>query len=122
MGIEPTSKAWEAFILPLNYTRPQGAQLQFCPAGDRIAYKFFRGLRRGGYAVEKNRRTKILLNGSEKILDTAPSVASLLQELGLADKRVAVEINCEIVPRSQHAGRILSDNDRVEVVVAIGGG
>ena len=72
--------------------------------------------------MEKNRRTKILLNGSEKILDTAPSVASLLQELGLADKRVAVEINCEIVPRSQHAGRILSDNDRVEVVVAIGGG
>lgn len=65
---------------------------------------------------------KILLNGTEKILPGAPSVGSLLQGLGLADKRVAVEVNCEIVPRSQYAGRVLSDNDRVEVVVAIGGG
>ncbi len=65
---------------------------------------------------------KILLNGSEKTMNAAPSVASLLHELGLADKRVAVEINCEIVPRSQHAGHVLNDNDRVEVVVAIGGG
>ncbi len=72
--------------------------------------------------METDERVTILLNGKEKILDTAHSVASLLQDLGLAQKRVAVEINSEIVPRSQHAGRFLNDNDRVEVVVAIGGG
>ena len=65
---------------------------------------------------------KIFLNGHEKTLGAPISVDSLLRELGLADKRVAVEINCEIVPRSQHAGRTLLDNDHVEVVVAIGGG
>ncbi|MDA8420766.1 MAG: sulfur carrier protein ThiS [Pseudomonadota bacterium] len=65
---------------------------------------------------------KILLNGSEKVLDAAPSVASLLHDLGLTDRRVAVEVNHEIVPRSRHADCVLQDNDRVEVVVAIGGG
>lgn len=65
---------------------------------------------------------KILLNGHERTLNAPTSVASLLRELGLADKRVAVEINREIVPRSQHAGRELRDDDHVEVVVAIGGG
>jgi len=65
---------------------------------------------------------KILLNGHEKTLDAPVSVASLLRELGLAEKRVAVEVNREIVPRSQHAACALRDNDHVEVVVAIGGG
>ncbi|MHB8454098.1 MAG: sulfur carrier protein ThiS [Acidiferrobacterales bacterium] len=65
---------------------------------------------------------KILLNGHEKILDATMNVASLLCTLGLAEKRVAVEVNREIVPRSQHAARTLRDDDQVEVVVAIGGG
>ncbi len=65
---------------------------------------------------------KILLNGTEKTLDEAPTVAVLLRDLGVADRRVAVEVNHEIVPRSMHAKRVLGDNDRVEVVVAIGGG
>jgi len=50
------------------------------------------------------------------------TVAALLAELGMAGKRVAVEVNREIVPRSRHAEHHLNDNDRVEVVVAIGGG
>ena len=41
---------------------------------------------------------------------------------GLAGKRVAVEVNLEIVPRSQHATRVLREGDRVEIVHAIGGG
>lgn len=64
----------------------------------------------------------IQLNGEPKPLDEPCSVAKLLSELSLADKRVAVEINGEIVPRSQQTSRLLRADDRVEVVVAVGGG
>jgi sulfur carrier protein len=64
----------------------------------------------------------IQLNGEPKSLSTSLSVVDLLVDLGLADKRVAVEINGEIVPRSQQASRLLAADDRVEVVVAVGGG
>lgn len=65
---------------------------------------------------------KILLNGQEKPLATPITVAVLLREMGLAERRVAVEVNREIVPRSRHGEFELKDNDRVEVVFAIGGG
>jgi sulfur carrier protein len=65
---------------------------------------------------------KILLNGQEKNLGTPITVAVLLQEMGLGDRRVAVEVNREIVPRSRHNDFQLQDDDRVEVVFAIGGG
>jgi sulfur carrier protein len=65
---------------------------------------------------------KIFLNGEEKTLPASVTVAGLLGELGLAGRRVAVEVNREIVPRSRHAQRRLAENDRVEVVFAIGGG
>jgi sulfur carrier protein len=64
----------------------------------------------------------ILLNGEPKPLNAPCSVADLLSELGMADKRVAVEINGEIVPRSLQASHKLAADDRVEVVVAVGGG
>jgi len=65
---------------------------------------------------------KILLNGQEKRLEASITIAALLQEMELADKRVAVEVNQEIVPRSRHGEHQLKDNDRVEIVRAIGGG
>jgi sulfur carrier protein len=65
---------------------------------------------------------KIILNGQEKPLAAPLTVAALLQEMGLAERRVAVEVNREIVPRSRHGEVQLQDNDRVEVVFAIGGG
>jgi sulfur carrier protein len=49
-------------------------------------------------------------------------VADLIDQLSLTGKRLAVEVNEDIVPRSQHAERRLNDGDRVEVVHAIGGG
>ena len=64
----------------------------------------------------------ITLNGKEKALAASLTVRELLQEMGMADRRVAVELNMEIVPRSRHAEVKLQDNDRVEVVAAIGGG
>ena len=65
---------------------------------------------------------KIIVNGQERQLPAPVTVAALLVTLGMADKRVAVEVNQEIVPRSRHAEYKVKDNDRVEVVAAIGGG
>jgi sulfur carrier protein len=64
----------------------------------------------------------ILLNGLPQQLRDGADVAELLMVAGLAEKRVAVEVNLEIVPRSQHATRVLCEGDRVEIVHAIGGG
>lgn len=63
----------------------------------------------------------ILLNGQPHPL-TATTLADLLVELGLTGRRVAIELNGEIAPRSQHATLMLKANDRIEVVHAIGGG
>lgn len=65
---------------------------------------------------------KVTVNGQERELAAPVTVAALLDTLGMAGKRVAVEVNREIVPRSQHAEYKVHDQDRVEVVVAIGGG
>jgi sulfur carrier protein len=65
---------------------------------------------------------KIMLNGQEKSFKAPLTVSALLQDMGLGERRVAVEVNRDIVPRSQHEGFQLQDNDRVEVVFAIGGG
>ncbi|MFT5720228.1 MAG: sulfur carrier protein [Motiliproteus sp.] len=65
---------------------------------------------------------EIELNGAPHQLAAATPVSALLQQLGLADKRVAVEYNLDILPKSQHAGTCLKVGDRIEIVHAIGGG
>ena len=65
---------------------------------------------------------KIVLNGREENVEAGATVADLIVASGLAGKRVAIEVNREIVPRSDYAARRLSADDRVEVVHAIGGG
>lgn len=64
----------------------------------------------------------IQLNGEPRAVAEAITIAALLSELELTGKRIAVEINGEIAPRSQHAARTLQTGDRVEIVQAIGGG
>lgn len=64
----------------------------------------------------------IQLNGEAFELPDGETVAGLIDRLDLAGRRVAVELNLDIVPRSQHATTALRDGDRVEVVHAIGGG
>ncbi len=64
----------------------------------------------------------ILLNGEPLSLPAATTLAELLQSQHLAERRVAVEINGEIVPRSRHTVHALHDNDRIEIVHALGGG
>ncbi len=62
------------------------------------------------------------ING-ENCQFTAPlTLAGLVTELELTGKRIAIERNGEIVPRSQHANTPLADGDRLEIVVAVGGG
>lgn len=67
-------------------------------------------------------RMRIQLNGEPFELPDGESVAALLNRLDLAGRRVAVELNLDIVPRSQHEATALSEGDQVEVVHAIGGG
>ena len=64
----------------------------------------------------------VLLNGDARELPDQATLQWLIDDLGLAGKRLAVEVNEDIVPRSQHGDFRLSDGDRVEVVHAIGGG
>jgi len=64
----------------------------------------------------------IQLNGETRQLPAATSIATLLEAAGYAERRVAVEVNREIVPRSTHRERVLRDGDRVEIVHALGGG
>lgn len=64
----------------------------------------------------------IQLNGESFELPDGLTVADLLVRLDAVGKRVAVELNLDIVPRSQHATTILRDGDQLEVVHAIGGG
>ncbi|HUP94812.1 MAG TPA: sulfur carrier protein ThiS [Burkholderiales bacterium] len=64
----------------------------------------------------------VLLNGEHRQFDASLRVVELIDQLGLAGKRVAVERNGEIVPRSQFAAHAIVDGDKLEIVVAVGGG
>lgn len=64
----------------------------------------------------------IQLNGQETRLERVHTVEDLLAHLGYRDKRIAVERNGDIVPKSLHGRTDLSEGDRLEIVVAVGGG
>lgn len=70
----------------------------------------------------ENGGMNIHLNGELRQIEPALSLIELLAAEGLAERRVAVEVNGEIVPRSQHATHPLQDGDVVEIVHALGGG
>lgn len=65
---------------------------------------------------------RVTINGEPRELARPLPVVELIAELGLAGKRLAVEINGEILPRGRHAETALRDGDRLEIVQAIGGG
>jgi sulfur carrier protein len=66
---------------------------------------------------------RVHLNGQERHLDPAPAtIAELIRALELEGKRVAVEQNGAIVPRSRYAETALAAGDRLEIVGAVGGG
>ena len=65
---------------------------------------------------------RITLNGAQREFPAPLTFTQLLDQLDLAGRRLAVERNGEIVPRSTVADSRLADGDRIEVVVAVGGG
>ncbi|MBR9812266.1 sulfur carrier protein ThiS [bacterium] len=64
----------------------------------------------------------IEVNGQPRSIDAHTSIADLLAAMGYGDKRVAVEVNRQIITRSAHATHVLQAGDVVEIVHAIGGG
>ena len=64
----------------------------------------------------------VSINGLARQLPDSTSVVALIEEMGLTGKRIALERNGEIVPRSRFATQQLADGDKLEVVVAVGGG
>jgi sulfur carrier protein len=65
---------------------------------------------------------EVTVNGAAHRLERTVSLVALLERLEMAGKKIAVERNGEIVPRSQHAQTEVRDGDRLEIVVAVGGG
>ncbi|VAX01691.1 Sulfur carrier protein ThiS [hydrothermal vent metagenome] len=64
----------------------------------------------------------IMVNGKTKNVKSNYTAQQLLSDMGFAGKRVAVELNMEIVPRSNYAQTFIADGDKIEIVRAIGGG
>jgi sulfur carrier protein len=65
---------------------------------------------------------EVVINGQSRKVARGTTVAALIGELGLGDRRVAVERNREVVPRAQHATTPLAAGDRLELVTFVGGG
>ncbi len=65
---------------------------------------------------------QVTINGDPRQFGRALAVTELLDELALSGKRVAIERNGEIVPRSRYAETRLANGDQLEIVVAVGGG
>lgn len=64
----------------------------------------------------------VTINGKQQILAAGTSIDGLIEKLGLQGRRLAVEVNLEIVPRSDYGRQLLVEGDVVEIVQAIGGG
>lgn len=65
---------------------------------------------------------ELIINGEARQLPDSQTVAELVAALGYTGKRIAVERNGEIVPRGRHGEVALAAGDRIEIVVAVGGG
>ncbi len=64
----------------------------------------------------------VFINGESQQVDDGITIGQLLENLNLSQKRLAVEINLDIVPRSGFANHKLNEQDKIEIVQAIGGG
>ncbi|MEO8145395.1 MAG: sulfur carrier protein ThiS [Betaproteobacteria bacterium] len=62
------------------------------------------------------------MNGITEVYDRPLAIAELVERMALAGRKIAVERNGEIVPRGAHGVTLLANGDRLEIVVAVGGG
>jgi len=65
---------------------------------------------------------EIVLNGENRTLDAVQTLRELIEQIGLDERKVAVERNLEIVPRSTYGQTQLQNGDRIEIVEFVGGG
>jgi len=65
---------------------------------------------------------ELIINGEPRSFPAPLTVAQLVEALDLTGKRIAIEKNGEIVPRSAHGSAALENGDSLEIVVAVGGG
>ena len=65
---------------------------------------------------------KITINGIERKFTSSLTLDTLIIELGYANKKVAIEVNEEIIPRSELRNRLVVDGDKIEIINAVGGG
>ncbi|MFA6013831.1 MAG: sulfur carrier protein ThiS [Gallionellaceae bacterium] len=76
-----------------------------------------------GYFTRQNKKViTVFINGSARTFDHAITIASLISLMELTGKRIAIECNTEIVPRGKFPTHLLVDGDKIEIVVAVGGG
>ena len=79
------------------------------------------GVRNEG-SVTSALSVRVIVNGAARVVATPLSVAGLLEFLQMPPRGLAVELNQQIVPRSQHGDVLLADGDRLEIVSLVGGG
>lgn len=65
---------------------------------------------------------QIILNGEPSEVPEAITLGQLVERLELTGKRLAIEVNSTLAPRSTHAQHLLHPDDRVEIIHAVGGG
>jgi len=65
---------------------------------------------------------KIIVNGNLISINHPVSLLELLKDLNYSNQKIAVELNNEIIPRSSYANRIIVAEDRIEIIIAVGGG
>jgi thiamine biosynthesis protein ThiS len=71
---------------------------------------------------EEHGAVRLMVNGENRAFESLTDLAALVASLGLDSRKVAIERNLEIVPRSAYATTPLSEGDRIEIVHFIGGG
>ena len=120
--VEPSSKAWEAFVLPLDYTRAWPILRQVDGIEGQRKDHVPRARIHPTSTLRHFEVIEVTINGRARSFAAPLNVSGLLYQLGLAGKRIALERNGEIVPRSQFDALELADGDALEIVVAVGGG
>ncbi len=70
----------------------------------------------------KNNKIKIVINGRNNIVEHNTTLLQLINKLGIDKKKIAIELNTEIIPKSSYSKKLLLDGDVIEIVHFIGGG
>ncbi len=72
--------------------------------------------------IMKKNKIQIYINGKKKNINTNCNLINILEEYSLKNRLVAVEINQEVIPKSNYKNRKINKNDRIEILELIGGG